>query len=243
MRRASLLLVGVGLLLVTSCCRSAPRPTPTPLPTPTPSPVDIARQAGERMLSTTSLHFVIELSGKLTYLDSPPKLVLKRAEGDLLRPDRVRAIVKISSFGVLSEVAILGLGDDQYITNPLSQQWEKVPPGQGWYFDPALLFDPENGIESILSETAWTFCAEGEIAGQTHYCLHGRLSGERVSPLTSGMVGSGVVAVDVWVGRRDVYVRRIQIVELDSDPEDPTQWLIEFSAFDQPVDIEPPPLP
>ena len=195
------------------------------------------------MLSTISLHFVIELSGKLTYLDSPPTLVLKRAEGDLVRPDQVRAIVKISSFGVLSEVAILGLGDEQYITNPLSQQWEKVPPGQGWYFDPALLFDPQYGIEPILSETAWTFCAEGEIEGQTHYCLHGQSSGERVSPLTSGMVGPGVVTLDVWVGRRDVYVRRIQIVELDSDPEDPTQWLIEFSAFDQPVDIEPPPLP
>jgi hypothetical protein len=240
MRRVGLLLVGVGLFVV-SCHTSGPGPMPTP--SPTPSPVEIARRAGEQMLSTDSLHFVIELSGRLTYLDSPPTLVLKRAEGDLIRPDRVRAIVKVSSFGVVSEVAILGLGDEQYVTNPLSQQWEKVPPGQGWYFDPAPIFDPKYGIEPILNETAWMFCAEEEIEGQAHYCLHGRLSGERVSPLTSGMIRPGAVMMDVWVGRRDAYVRRIQIVELESDPEDPTQWLIEFSAFDQPVDIEPPPVP
>jgi hypothetical protein len=87
------------------------------------------------------------------------------------------------------------------------------------------------------------FCAEEEIEGQAHYCLHGQLSGERVSPLTSGMIRPGAVMMDVWVGRGDAYVRRIQIVELESDPEDPTQWLIEFSAFDQPVDIESPPVP
>jgi hypothetical protein len=195
------------------------------------------------MLATDSLHFIIELSGKLIYLDSPPTLVFKRAEGDLVRPDRVRAIVKVLSFGFASEVAILELGDEQYLTNPLNQQWEKVPPGQGWYFDPTLLFDPEYGIEPVLNETAWTFCAEEDIEGQPHYCLHGQLSGERVSPLTSGMIGPGKVTVDAWVGRQDGYVRRIQIVELESDPENPTQWLIEFSAFDQPVDIKLPPAP
>lgn len=240
MRRVSLLLVGIGLLIV-SCHTSTLRPTPTP--SPTPSPVEIARQAGERMLSINSLHFTIKLSGRLTYLDFPPTLALKRAEGDLLRPDRVRGIVKVSSFGIMSEVAIIGLGDEQYITNPLNQRWEKLPPGYGWYFNPALIFDPEYGIESILSETAWTFGAEEEIEGQAHHCLHGQLPGERVSPLTSGMIKSGEVTVDAWVGQQDAYVRRIQIVELESDPENPTHWLIEFSAFDKPVDIEAPPVP
>lgn len=239
MRRASLLLVGIGFLLVVSCRT----PTPGPTPTPTPSPVEIARRAGERMLSTSSLHFIIELSGRLTYLDSPPTLALKRAEGDLVRPDRVRGIVKVSSFGVVSEVAIIGLGDEQYITNPLNQQWERLPPGYGWYFDPILIFDPEHGIEPILNKTAWTFGTEEEIEGQTHYRLHGGLSGEQISPLTSGMIGPGEVTVDAWVGQQDAYVRRIQIVELESDPENPTHWLIEFSAFDKPVDVEAPPVP
>ena len=241
MRRAGLLLIGMGILLIASC--RTPTPLPTPTPSPTPSPTEIARRAGERMLATNSIHFIIELSGKLTYLDSPPTLALKRAEGDLVRPDQVRAIVKVSSFGFTSEVAIIGLGGEQYITNPLNQQWEKLPPGQGWDFDPTLIFDPQHGIKSILNQADWTFGLDEEIEDQTHYCLHGQLSGERISPLTAGLIASGKVTVDAWVGAQDAYVRRVQIVELESDPENPTQWLIEFSAFDQPVDIEMPPVP
>jgi len=245
MRQAGLVLIGVGLLLIASCRTPTPTstPVPSPTPTPTPSPAEIAHLAGEQMLSTDSLHFVIVLSGKLTFLDSPPTLALKRAEGDLVRPDRVRAIIKVSSFGMTSEVAIVGLGDEQYITNPLNQQWEKLPPGQGWHFDPTLIFDPEVGIKPILNETTWSFGAKEEIGGQKHYRLYAQLPGEQVSPLTAGMIAPGRVVVDAWTGEQDTYVRRIQIVELDSDPENPTQWLIEFSAFDEPVDIEAPPDP
>jgi lipoprotein LprG len=68
------------------------------------------------------------------------------------------------------------------------------------------------------------------------------LSAEQIASLTAGMIGTGEVTLDVWVGEVDGYVRRIQIVELESDPQDPTQWLIEFSAFDEPVDIQAPPV-
>ena len=247
-RHASLvlLLVGAGFLIA-SC--DAPVFGPLPTPTPTPSPVEIAAQAGEQMLAIDSLHFVIEISGQLVYLDVPPTLALKRAEGDVVRPDRMRAVVKVFSFGMVSEVGIIGLGDEQYITNPLNQQWERLPPSQGWYFDPALLFDPEYGIEAILGEAAWTFGAGGsadveqDVEEQAHYILHGQLPGERLTRLTSGMIASGEVMVDIWVNRQDVRVDRIQIVELESNPENPTSWLIEFSAHDEAVNIQAPPIP
>jgi lipoprotein LprG len=196
------------------------------------------------MMTPNALHFLIELSGEEVYLDGPNTMALKRAEGDLVRPDQVRGIVKVSSFGALAEVGIVGIGDEQYITNPLNQQWVKLPPDYGWYFDPTLMFDPEYGIGSILNETTWAFGTEDrEIRGQLHRHLHGQLPAERISPLTAGMIGTGDVLMDAWVGQQDGYVRRIQIVELESDPVDPTQWFIEFSAFDDPVDIEAPPVP
>jgi lipoprotein LprG len=194
------------------------------------------------MMTANSLHFIIELSGEETYLDSPQTLALKRAEGDLVRPDQMRGIVKVSSFGAVAEVAVIGLGDDQYITNPLNQKWVKLPPDYGWYFDPTLTFDQEYGIEPILNETAWALGAEEEIEGQPHHHLHAQLPAALISPLTAGMIGTGEVTMDAWVGQQDAYVRRIQIVELESDPEDPTHWLIEFSAFDEPVYIKAPPV-
>jgi hypothetical protein len=201
------------------------------------------------MLVVNSLHFVIEISGQLAYLDNPPTMALKRAEGDVVRPDRMRALVKVFSFGVTSEVGIIGLGSEQYVTNPLNQQWEKLPPGQGWYFDPAMLFDAEYGIEAILKETDWTYGVRGDTGVEQEadepagHVLHGQLPGERLALLTSGMVAPGEVTVDIWVHEQDASVQRIQIVELESDPENPTSWLIEFSALDEAVNIEAPPAP
>lgn len=241
MKRISLLLLGAGLLCVAGCYTSVLKPTPTPLPTPPPA--EIAQRAGKRMLSVQSLHFVIELSGKLAYLDSPPTMALKRAEGDLVRPDQVRAIVKVSSLGVVSEVGLVQLGDEQYVTNPLNQRWERLPQGLGWYLEPALLFDPEYGIEAILGQTTWTYGADERVEDRSHFLLSGQLPGERLWPLTFGMITSGEVAVDFWVSREDDTVRRIQLVQLESDLEDPTRWLIELSAFDEPVDIRAPTVP
>ncbi len=235
MKLPSLLPLTAAILSLAACTTASP--------TPTPSPHEVAAAAGERMLDTQSAHFVIEISGQLVYLDSPPTVALKRAEGDLQRPDSVRAIVRIVSFGLVSELGIIGLGDEQYVTNPLNQQWEQLPPGQGWYFDPALLFDSEYGIEAVLEGTSWTFGPPEEIEGQPHYLLRGTLPGERLLYLTSGLIREGDVDVSIWVGQQDKYARRIQIMEPDSDPDDPTVWLITFSAFDEPVDIQPPPIP
>jgi hypothetical protein len=241
MKYAGLIGIGIGLLLAASCCTSPPAPTATP--TPTPSPGEVASRAGAQMLSTQSLHFLMELAGKLVFLDRPPTMALKSAEGDVVRPDRVRAIVKISSFGLISELGIIGIGDDQYLTNPVNQQWEKLPPGVGWYFDPAMIFDPDDGIEAILTGAQWSFGLEEPIGGQPHYHLQGRLPGERIAPLASGMIGAGQVEVHIWIGQEDDYVRRVRIVELESDPENPIQWLLEFSAFDEVEVIQPPPVP
>jgi hypothetical protein len=192
------------------------------------------------MRDVDSLHFVIDLSGALTYLDTPPTLALKHVEGDVARPDRVRAMVRISSLGILSEVGIIGLGSEQYITNPLNQRWENVSSDQRWYFNPVLLFDPDHGIEAVLRETDWTFgVSDGEEDG---YVLRGRVPGERLVYLTSGMITSGDVAVEILVGQDDLYVHRIEMVELESEPDDPTRWLIELSDFGKPVDITAPPI-
>jgi len=147
----------------------------------------------------------------------------------------------MSSFGVISEVGIIGIGSEQYVTNPLNQAWQEMPAEQGWYFEPTILFHPEYGIEAILEDTAWTLGTADESEAATYQVLQGLVPGERISPLTFGMVTSGQVSVAVWVHRTEEYVYRIEMVEMDSDPENPTRWVIELSAFDVPVEIQAPP--
>jgi len=195
------------------------------------------------MLSVNSVHFVIEISGELIDTDASSPMALKQAEGDLVRPDRVRAIVTVSSFGTVTKVGFIDLEGEQYITNPFTQQWERLPSGLGWYLDPALLFDSEHGIDALLTGASWVYGTNEGSEAQAYYRLYGQLPGEQLWSLTFGQIGSGDVTVDVWVSREDYYVHRIELVELDSDPEEPTRWLIQLSAFDEPVDIEAPPIP
>ncbi len=245
MKRISFLLVILGLLtlsLSVTGCKIFPT-GPTSTPTPTPLPSDIAFHAGERILHTNAAHFLMELSGSLVYLDDPPTMALKRVEGDVTLPDRVRAIVKISALGMISEVGIIGLGEEQYVTNPLNQQWEELPPGLGWYFDPSLLFDPEYGIAAILQEGDWTFAAsEGEEQEEDYYILHGQLPGEKLFHLSSGMITSGKIDVTIWVDQDTFYVHKIKLIELESDVENPSQWFMTLSNFDEAVDIVAPPI-
>ena len=230
MKRYALLLLGAGLLFVLSCGAPAG---------PTPTPAEVAQQSATQMAAVNSFHFIIGVSGKTAFLDSAESMALRRAEGDLVRPDQVRAIAKVTLLAIPAEIGIIGLGDRQYATNPLNQQWEEVPPEARWDLDLASLFDAEQGIAAILQNTAWTFGADDD----EYHVLHSGMPAEQLQALTFGLISSGEVEVDFWIGRSDRYVHRIQIVEVESDPETPTTWVIDLSAFDQPVDIQAPPVP
>jgi len=227
------------LMGLTGC--AALQPAPTPTPTPTLSARDIAARSAERMLAVQSLHFSIRLTGALDYIDSPPTTALKEVEGDLVRPDRLRALVKVSSFGVVTQVGLIRYQADTYVTNPINQRWEKLPPEWGWYIDPTLPFHPEFGVPAILPTIELSKVGVEELEGRPHYHLNATTEGDYLAWWTLGMIPEGPVVVDVWVDAETFLLRRVMLVETASDPKDPTVWHIELSAFDQPVEIEPPP--
>ena len=105
-----IILAGMAALAWLAGC--APfQPQPTPTPTPVLSAREIATRSAEQMLAVQSLHFSIQLTGALDYIDYPPTIALKQVEGDLVRPANLRAIVKTSSFGVITEVGLIRYAD------------------------------------------------------------------------------------------------------------------------------------
>lgn len=222
--------VVLSLLLLLSCGR------------PDLSPEEIARRAGQAMAQVQFLHFDIDVEGGPAYVDTEGTLSLQGVEGDLIRPDRVRATLRVGAGGLaVIELQAIGIGTDQFLTAPLTGQWERMPPG--WGFDPTVLFDPEVGVGAAIVQVEWLEQLRDErVGGERCYHLRGRARGEDLAPLTAWLITAEEIGVEGWIGQDEFRVRRLRVEE--PPPEEggnATVWVLEFSAFDEPVTIEPPP--
>ncbi|MEM7344964.1 MAG: LppX_LprAFG lipoprotein, partial [Chloroflexota bacterium] len=120
--------------------------------------------------------------------------------------------------------------------------WEVLPPEWGWFFDPRLPFDEEVGIPAVAPLITWQIDGIEQIEDQTFYRLTGLAQGEQIRWWTAGLMGEGEVPVTLWVDTGTFRIHRVVMIENETDPERPTQWTIEFSAYDEPIDIQAPPV-
>src|SRR5262245_32384499 len=199
--RSYVLLILICLLLAacdiggqpTATPTPAPTPTPTPAPTPTPTPAQLGAQIGRVMLGVQSFHFAISLSGKPVYTDPSQIFQIVSLEGELKRPDSVLATVKITGGGSIAEVRMVSLAGKQYITNPITRQWQCAPPGS--IFDPAVLFDPSAGIEYLLQQKFEdvTLVGTENLNGRPNLHLRGSIEGPLLMKISANSLGIGAV--------------------------------------------------
>lgn len=233
MKKLPLLLL---ILWLTAC---SPPPEATPTPTPTPDPLTILQQAGETMQALSSVRFEISRSGGPVYLDEERQMIFSSAVGQYAAPDRVQAVINARAMGMALEVRTIAIGDEQWLTNPLTRQWEKLP--AGWGFNPATLFDPALGWEPLMKEDL-TNVSPGrqvELEGRSLDYFTATVAGERIRAVTAGLAGDEPVEVSFWIDPQTYRVLQIQFATAGVNGE-AAEWLLTFSEFDQPVTIEAP---
>lgn len=236
----SLLLATVAFLFSQGCGLIESGPTPTP--TPDLSADEIALRSSQAMLEVESMQFDIVLSGALAYIDRPPTTALKKVEGALNLPDEMRALVRISSLGLVSEIGLISIAGTSFVTNPVNQRWEMLPPDWGWFFNPALPFDETYGIPAVVPHVQMEKVGLEEIEGRRVYHLRGVAQGQQIRGWTANLMTEGEVPVDLWIDTETFLIHRVHMVELASKPENPTEWDIIFSEFNQPVEVQAPPV-
>lgn len=231
-KRASLplpLALAVLCVVVAACTPAAP-----PL-----TAAQIAQKAADKMATVNTFHFAIEVTGQPKAIDPLGQLVLRRAEGDVQRPDRAQSRIRVALSGVIVDVQAVGIGPKQWLTNPLTRRWEEAP--AGWGYNPAVLFDPKTGLASLLTRVeGLTRAGDESLDGKNHYRLSGTIAGKDVAPMTAYMVTGDQVAFTLWVGADDSLLRKVHLTEKASADAIATEWDIVLSAFGQPVSIEPP---
>jgi lipoprotein LprG len=203
-------------------------------------PAEVITRAGEAMLQAPSFHFKIDISGKPVVLNPLTQLSLRSAEGDFARPDQMGVHLKVLLAVAAAELDMIALGNDQYLTNVLTKQWEVLPPEFG--FNPAIMFDQQVGLEQLLKaglDNAHWVGVE-MVDGKSVYHVQGNLSGERLQGMSGGLISKGPVDVDLWIEPDTYLPRKAVIVDKDSDPEKPTTWTMTFSSYGKDVNITAP---
>jgi len=211
-------------------------------PTPTPTPDQLLERSAQAMQSLTSVHFSIERSGAPAYVDPTGTFAFRRAEGDFVAPDRARAQVRVIGPGLVAEVNVVALGDDYWESHPLTGEWGNY---SGFGYNPAALFDPEAGLAAFMRRHLTDLRLLGldeieDLPGEQFFHLAASAPGEPVLAMTAGLVGRGRLAFEWWAEPDTARVIRIRVVEPETDPADPTVWIIDFDLFDQPAAIEAP---
>jgi len=219
----------------------APPPTPTPAPTPTPTPAQLSAQIGRAMLGVQSFHFAINASGKPIPIDEKSIFSIISVEGDLQRPADVLATIKITGGGSIAEVHMVALAGKQYVTNPITRQWQCAPVGS--LFNPAVLFDPANGIEHMLQSEFKdvTLVGTEDADGRPNLHLRGTLAGPPLMTISANSIGHGTVQGDLWADAETLRITKIVLVDPATDAARPTTLTMTFSGYDKAVDVRQPP--
>jgi len=222
-------------LLILLACSSPP---------PTLPPQEIITRAAERMKTATGFHFVIDRQGAPAFLDPAQTLSFRRTEGDYAAPDRAQASVRVIAPGIVAEIQAIAIGDLYWETHFLTGEWQEVPANLA--FNPAILFDPQTGLQPILQTDLTNLTLTGvveleDLPGQSLYHLTGMLDTAHLYELSYTLIGPGQVQTEVWIAPNTFDLYRILLTEPPtSNGGETTIWQVDFWNVGEVVEIIPP---
>ena len=228
---AALWLAAVG------CGGSEEQATATPVPTPTPviDAAAVLEKTGAVMAGLSSFHF--RLRHEVGSLEIASGLVLDRVDGNVVRPDRISVTFVGNLGGFALDSSLITIGSASYMTNPLTGQWETGPMS----LSPLGFFSPTEGIASIISQVRAPVLTV-EPAPASSYRIEGTLPAPALTPLIgSTILPDAVVDLVLTIAPDGSHLTAVRFTGriLESDVEGAIR-VIELSAFDEPISIEPP---
>lgn len=214
----------VFALVVIAGCSESPSspaettvvPPPTSIPVPTPTPInveDLLRRSGEAMSQLNTFHFRLEHNdeGSTPFSDT---LDVTEAEGDVVSPDRI-SISFSGRFGgrFAMRASLITIGDDSYMTNPLTGNWEEVAAE----VSPLGFFDPQEGIGAMMTGLRNPTLSSKD---GSEFRVEGDLDVQALRPLLGTVIQDGIVRVEVTLDSDTLYLKKA-VIEGRATAEDP----------------------
>jgi hypothetical protein len=207
---------------------------------------EIISRSADRMTGLAGFEFLIERTGEPVFLDYAETIAFRRAEGEFVYPDQLFANVRIIAPGLVSEVRIIQIEEEQWETNLLTGEWQPTDPRYNINLN--LLFNTETGIPAVLNTDLIDPVLEGfeelpEIPGKQLYFIEASLEGEKAYQMSYGMIDDETLSVKIWVDPDSFDLHRIIIIDpANPGDEEDTIWQIDFWSFGSTFEIEKPPI-
>jgi hypothetical protein len=206
--------------------------------------------AAAAMVEVETAAFTLEQTGAEVAIDAEGQLRFLEARGRIARPASADAVVTVDALGFTTEVGAIAIDGTVWFTNPLTGDWIEAP--EAFTFDPAALFDPDDGLAGLLAEAAPTAelveadepvaTGDGELpsgpegAGPWHR-VRATVSAERVETLTGGLVAEATV-VDAWIDQATDRLAELRFeIPIGATVSD---WRLALTDYDIEVEINPP---
>lgn len=230
MRRTLLVLLSL-FAVVSACGGSTPPSTPAAL-----TGAQIVARAAAAMAGVTSLHFVLDHQSGGTPIVGG--VTMTRAEGDIARPDRLKARLSGTISGVVLRLDAVVIGSTAYVTNPLSGQWQRYDSA----VSPLAFFDPAEGVSAILRGLQRVEAlGESVHDGAAVYRVRGSIDSSELKSLAGSVVTGEAVEAEALIAKDGFRLLRVTLKgRLTAAEAAGLVRTLTLSDFDQPVTIEPP---
>jgi hypothetical protein len=204
----------------------------------TPTADAVLRDARQQWDDTETAHFALAVEGE-AYLDSEQSIRLRSAEGEILRPDSVRASARISVMLLTLDMSMIAVGGEMYMTNFVSGRWERAP--DDFSYDPSILFSDTSGIGPVITSLENPVVSGNErIGGNDTRLVSGTVDAATVRDITAGAIQGENIQVTMWIGVETNDIYRVTLSEPEGVRDEPATWTLELSEHNAPVTIEPP---
>jgi hypothetical protein len=198
------------------------------------SAAEIISQSSAQMQALNAYHFVLDQTGGGTPIGMGVEM--KKAEGDIVRPDKLKTTITGTAMGISVSVQIISVGGVLKMTNPLNGKWE-TPPAS---FNVLSLFDPNTGIAAILKGlTGAAKLEDAQAGGVPCYHLSGSIKSEDLKAITGSAAQGTAIVAEIWIGRNDFLIRDVKLTGQITETEVAgIVRTLSLSNFNAPVTID-----
>jgi hypothetical protein len=129
------------------------------------------------------------------------KVQIRAATGDVVMPDKVKAQATVILSGQSVTVNLISIGDNQYITDPITGQWRVIK----GVLDPRTLTNPDTGIISLVSKVQnVSQPTDDAVSGVPCWRITGQLDAKYLAFFTGGGVPAGtMLQTSACIGKAD----------------------------------------